>query len=347
MSEQNITNQTKLQNLWMREGVWYRSPFVQDFLKRARAQYPAPQNGNKAAWPDDEEGIGQNLAYFFTGNLLKIDKILCSLLSDQEAVDYLSQAREITVLDMACGAGTASVGFVDFIDRALNGGVIQRQTPLTISFLVNDLNEPCVAAARKSLDLVQRILHTRNRNILIGSVRPIAGSVSEVETYLRDSSAQFDLLFLCNAFDQILVYGNRVTEKNPHSVDPIARAQPCDRPALLASLFQKLGAFANTYFSRVVLLQESRHYSLISVALPDRSLKLTRTWMVQETDRPDVEKPTMNVRFGYCGCRYGFSNQKFSPTPELQPLETQELPVAAFSDSATVEWFDEELSVND
>lgn len=175
-------------------------------------------------------------------------------------------------------------------------------------------------------------------------MREFAGSVSEVETYLRDSSGQFDILFLCNAFDQILVYGNRITEKNPFTSDPIAHAHPCDRPALLASLFQKLGAFTNTYFSRVVLLQESRHYSLISVALPDRSLKLTRTWMVQETDRPDVNKPTMNVRFGYCGCSYGFSNRNFSSTPELQPLLGQNLHTSSFSeDSSTPNCLDELL----
>lgn len=27
----------KLESLWMRSGAWYRSPFIREFLKRARA----------------------------------------------------------------------------------------------------------------------------------------------------------------------------------------------------------------------------------------------------------------------------------------------------------------------
>ena len=102
--------------------------------------------------------------------------------------------------------------------------------------------------------------------------------------------------------------------------DPIASASPCNRPALLAGLFQQLGAHANPLFSRAVLMQESRHCHLISVALPDRDLKVTHTWMTQETDRPDVATPTMNVRFAYCGYRYGFSRESLSAVQEMLPL---------------------------
>lgn len=52
MSDQE-SRQAVLENLWVQEGVWRRSTFVRDFLKRARAQYPIPQNGSKAAWPED------------------------------------------------------------------------------------------------------------------------------------------------------------------------------------------------------------------------------------------------------------------------------------------------------
>jgi hypothetical protein len=46
-----------LENLWTKNGAWRRSSFVRDFLKWARGQYPIPQSGEKAAWPEDEEGI--------------------------------------------------------------------------------------------------------------------------------------------------------------------------------------------------------------------------------------------------------------------------------------------------
>jgi hypothetical protein len=79
MSDQ-ASKQDSLKSIWMRDQVWYRSGFFKEFLRVARAQYPIPQNGAKAAWPADEEGIAQNLSYFFTGHSLKIAKILCSLL---------------------------------------------------------------------------------------------------------------------------------------------------------------------------------------------------------------------------------------------------------------------------
>ena len=331
MSEQ-ASRQNMLENLWMQEGVWRRSTFARDFLKRARAQYPIPQNGSKAAWPEDEEGIAQNLSYFFTGHLLKINKILCTLLGDEESINYLSQAREITVIDMACGAGMASVGLIDFIQQAMKDGIIQREAPLTVHFVLNDLNEPCVAAARKSIELVRQMLASKDRQLHIGSVHGYTGSVSGIVPFIKETQTRaFDLYFFCNAFDHVLMYGHKALEKDPQCSDPIAHARPCDRPALLAKLFQQLGTYANPYFSRNVLMQESRHCHLISVALPDRELKVTHTWMNQETDRPDVETPTMNVRFGYCGCKYGFSNRNFSSTPELQPLSGQDLFASSFS----------------
>lgn len=243
---------------------------------------------------------------------------------------------------MACGAGIASVALIDFIHQLIKSGIIQRQSPLTISFVLNDLNESCVTAAGKSLQLVKQILLSTNRNIMIGSVMQCTGSVSEVLPFLRDSSfCCFNFLFLCNAFDQILVHGHRALEKNPYSTDPIVHARPCDRPSLLADLLQQLGVYSDSYFSRVILLQESRNFPLISVTLPSHHLRITRTWMVQETDRPDVDKPTLNVRFGYFGGRYGFTNKNFCHTPELLPFISPEIPVASFTDDSMSQWFDE------
>ncbi len=52
MIDQNA-NSNDLERLWMHDGVWYRSGFARKFLKRARAQYPTPRDGSKAAWPED------------------------------------------------------------------------------------------------------------------------------------------------------------------------------------------------------------------------------------------------------------------------------------------------------
>lgn len=83
-------------------------------------------------------------------------------------------------------------------------------------------------------------------------------------------------------------------------------------------------------------MQESRHSHLISVALPDLALKVTHTWMTQETDQSDVETPTMNVRFGYCRCKYGFSNQSFSFVPKLQSLQGQDLYASSFAEELSI-----------
>jgi hypothetical protein len=320
MSDQ-MPKQNPLENLWVHDQVWYRSDFFKAFLKAARSQYPIPQNGTKAAWPEDNEGIAQNLSYFFTGHSLKISKILCSLLGNEEAIHYLSQTREITVIDLACGAGMASISFLDFLHQTLKAGIIKRQSPLIVSFFLNDLNEPCVAASRKNLELIRKILVKRSHSIQIASIQDYTGSISEVVPIIRETlTAPFDLLFFCNAFDHVLMYGHKAIEKNPQCTDPIAYARPCDRPALLADFFHQLGGLANPYFSRVVLMQESRHCHLISVSLPDREIPVTYSWMTQETDRPDIETPTLNVRFAWCGCRYGFPDTGGSSALELRPL---------------------------
>lgn len=51
------------------------------------------QDGTKAAWPEDEEGIAQNLTYFFTGHSLKMNKIFCAVLGDEGSINYLSFSR--------------------------------------------------------------------------------------------------------------------------------------------------------------------------------------------------------------------------------------------------------------
>ncbi|HUT24071.1 MAG TPA: hypothetical protein VM492_07005 [Sumerlaeia bacterium] len=335
--------QEALEKRWMRDKVWSRSLFVREFLVRARGQFPTPQNGNRAAWPEDEEGIGQNLTYLFTGHLLKISKILCSVLGDEESIRYLSQTGELTVIDMACGAGMASVGIIDFLNQAIKAGIVRRQTPLTVSFVLNDLNEPCVIAAKNALEIVRRILGVGNRQMQIGSVSAYTGSVSGIIPFIEETDSRpFDLLFFCNAFDHVLMYAHKALEKDPNCSDPIAHARPCDRPAFLAGLLQGLGAYANPMFSRSVLMQESRHCHLISVALPDRNLRVTHTWMTQETDPPDVSTPTMNVRFAYCGCRYGFPTMTLSATQEMLPLSSKQSSNTRYSDAATpIVFFDD------
>ena len=215
MSDQE-SKQNLLENLWIQKGVWRRSGFARNFLKRAR------------------------------------DKILCLVLGDEESIAYFSQAREITMIDMACGTGMASVGLIDFIQQAMKGGIIQREAPLTVHFLLNDLNEPCIAAAKKNVELIRQILAEKNRLLHIGSIHGCIGSISEIVPFIKEIQTQyFGLLFFCNAFDHVLMYGHKAIEKDPQCSDPIAHARPCDRPALLAKLFQQLG------LTRILIFHET------------------------------------------------------------------------------------------
>jgi len=331
------SEKSSLEKIWKEGGVWYLSAFLRAFLTQAKARYPRPASSEGAPWPSDEEGVAQNLTYLFPGHVLKLNKILCPILGDDESLHYLSQAREFTIVDLACGPGMASIATVDFLLQLLKSGILQRKTCLDLSFILNDLKTACLEAALENLNLVRKLLASEGQPLHIGRVDSFKGSLMEIQPFLERQRKTFDLLCFANAFDHVLIYGERVLEDDPTSSDPIARARPCDRPAMLADFFQQLGTHANPFFSRALFLQEWRYSPLMPIALPSRELKVVRTRMIQEVLRPDVEEKTMPVRFCYSGCRYAFAQNYFPPRQELQSLPTLEDVTSYFMDEGSVD----------
>ncbi len=310
-----------LDSVWCQDGVWYVSSLIRSFIKQASTKYPRPYSSDEAACPQDEVSIAQNLTYLFPGHLMKIQKGLCSVLGDDESLYFLSKSRDFTIIDLACGLGTASISALDFIFQIIRLNIIKRQTPLTVSFILHDLENKCTEAAVSHIDILRKMLYKFMRLVRIGNVETCSASISEVLPFLNELRHKtFNLMVMTNAFDQILIHGERALEVNPHCRDPIAYARPCDRPSLLGDLFNQLGVYSNSYFNRALLLQEWRYAPLIPVCLPSKQLQVVRTWMVQETIRPDCDYATMKVRFGYCGFHYGYSDSRLAGHPVPQPL---------------------------
>lgn len=140
-----------LESLWRKDGAWRLSPLVLEILHDARQLYPRPTERGDAPWPSDARSIGQNLAYLLPGHMVKITKVHCRLLGDTESLDHIRRTDRLTVLDLACGPAMASVATVDFLHQILESGVLSRETPLTVSFLLNDLKPACVQAAQRIL----------------------------------------------------------------------------------------------------------------------------------------------------------------------------------------------------
>lgn len=229
----------------------------------------------------------------------------------------------------------ASVATVDFLYQILRSGVLSRVTPLTVSFILNDLKPACVRAALRILQIVARKVGASGLPLRIGPVEGFVGSIMETLPHLqRAGRPTFDLVCFSNAFDHVLIYGEEALKENPSCADPIASARPCDRPSLLAGFFAALGRYANPAFSRALFLQEWRYSPLMPIALPSRDLKVIRTRMIQRVYRPDIEGETMPVRFCYCGCRYGFPQDRFCPELQLLPLPGLDEAESYFSEDA-------------
>lgn len=319
--DSNATDSRAFEQLWVRDGAWRLSPFVLDILREAKRFYPRAAERGNAPWPSDDESIGQNLTYLFPGHLMKISKVYCRLLGDEQSLNHLTEANQLTVVDLACGPAMASVATIDYLVQLLRSGLLTRRTPLTVSIVLNDLKPACVRAASRILRITKRLVASSGVPLRIGSIESFVGSVLEVAPlFQRSSRSVFHLLCFSNAFDHVLIYGEEALKENPSCSDPIASARPCDRPALLADFFVTLGRYVDPAFSRALFLQEWRYSPLIPIALPSRDLKVIRTRMTQGVYRPDVQEETMPVRFCYCGCQYGYPPDRFSPTPQLLPL---------------------------
>jgi SAM-dependent methyltransferase len=328
--------QGDLESRWKRGNVWRLSPFVRTFLKKAKARFERPSGPTGAPWPNDDEGVAKNLTYLFPGHLMKMNKVMCQVLGDEESLRYLSQTDEFIVLDLACGPGMASIATLDFLIQAFRAEKIDRESPLTVSFCLNDLKKPCVEAAIANLRLAAEMLRKETANVQVGSVDACAGPLTEVVSLMTaESRRSFDLICFSNAFDHVLIYGERVLLDYPTSKDAIAHARPCDRPKLLAEFLQGLGQWSNPFFSRAIFLQEWRHSPLMPIALPSRDLKVVKTMMEQEAVRPDVEKETLYTRFAYAGCRYGYSLENGRAIPTLQTLPIYQDWQSAFSEEGT------------
>jgi len=320
--ENKLLNKTKLDHLWLRDGVWYFSDFIRNFRKRVLKEYPDAEWTTRAKEPQDLSTIAQNLIYLFPGHVLKISKALSTVLADEEALTFLSQTREIVILDLACGAGTASIGVLDFILQLLKGKIIERKIPLRISVILNDIEPNCVKASQRHFGILGELLRNYNVPLTVGTIETCSASISNVLSFLKTQSSlrKFHFMVMAHPFDPILYHAEKALEIDPQCSDPIVHARPCDRPGILGDFYMNLGESADPYFSRALLVQENRYCPLLPICVPSSDLKVIRTCMEQEALRPDCPTKTLAVPFGYCAFKYAFNPKNLTRYPSPQPL---------------------------
>lgn len=317
MVEEIIDNE-KLYSIWKKDGIWNLSDLMTNFRSRILKIYPRSDSPENAQHPSDRESIGKNIEYLFPSHVMKIQKALCTMICDKESFDYFSQTGNITILDLACGAGTASFAFVDFIIGLIKQGFVQRKYTLSIKIVFQDIEMNCVQSAENHAKILNDSLRQQSNVFQISAEDSLPCSLIETLKLINNSRIRFfDLILFSNAFDQVLIHGEKALEIIPACSDPIAHARPCDRPAILGDFWNSLGRYANPYFSRVLLLQENRYSPLMPISLPSQGLKVIRTSMIQKTIRPDYSGETMIVPFAFCGYKYCYSNKGITnyPTP--------------------------------
>jgi hypothetical protein len=332
----------KPENLWIKDGVWHFSKFIRDFRTKVLKYYPDEQWTTKAKEPQDVNTIAQNLIYLFPGHVLKIPKALYTVFEDEEAMTFLSETDKIVILDLACGAGTASIGVVDFILQQLKEGTISRKSPLKLSFIFNDIEPNCVKSTKKHFGIINDLLSEHKDFLRIGTIETCAASISEVISFLKNKSKlkRFNLMVMAHPFDPILYHAERALEVDPDCKDPLIHARPCDRPKILGDFYIELGRCADPYFSRALLVQENRYCPLLPICLPSKDLKVIRALMIQEAMRPDCPTDTMKVPFGYCGFEYGYPAKRVSRYPVPQPLSHMEDMQNCFEESVSEDYED-------
>lgn len=307
--------------------TWRHSNLIRSLRKTALAEYSPVTTRNGAAWNRDRNAVASNMTFFFPGNVLCMQNALSFILGDEESHQFLETTGELTILDLACGPATASIATVDFLVQLLRHRLLERRSALRVNFILHDLHAASIRAAERNIAILRRLLSGSFSEVQVGNVQSSIGSISEIMPVLNTSSPKrFEVMILANAFDQILIHGDAVLEEDPTSTDALAHARPCDRPHLLAELIDSIGAYANPFFSRALLLQESRYANLIPLCLSLSDLEVTRTSIAQATVRPDIEQPTFYSPFGFCGfCyRYGANGANAPNRPTARPLDILE-----------------------
>jgi hypothetical protein len=240
-------------------------------------------------------------------------------MADVETMSYMESCGEFCILDVGCGIGTATIAFVDFIDKAIAHGIVKRKTPLKIKPILLDLYPETIEAAKQMLHDMNTCLPAHSSALQVMDATAYPCSLFQTPGILEQNRHHlFDFMMITNVFNQALLEECPL----PNLLSDRVRGsdtRPCDRPKAFGDMLACVGKNANPLFSRALLLQESRYAHLIGVTLPSPDIEVVHTSMQQKPICPDVKEETMAVPFGYACYKYQYTNRSWG-MPEMLRL---------------------------
>lgn len=153
----------------------------------------------------DDRLMAAYLAYFLPSNLLKVNKPLCEL-NLHPAIDLLSDSGgKLSVLDLGCGPGTATLGLINFLAQRE-----PREGPLSLNLMAADNTQQCLHEA--SL-MTRRLWNAYSKKLPENqladlTVRTVKLDMTQVKVGL--GRERFDLIILANSIGETLSDNSRV-----------------------------------------------------------------------------------------------------------------------------------------
>lgn len=153
----------------------------------------------------DDRLMAAYLAYFLPSNLLKVNKALSELMLHPAVDQFTDCGGKLSVLDVGCGPGTATLGLINFLAQ-----LEQREGPLSLNLMAADNTQQCLDEAslmpRRLWNAYSEKLPENRLADL--TVRTVKLDMSKINEGL--CGERFDLIILANSIGEILADNSRV-----------------------------------------------------------------------------------------------------------------------------------------
>ncbi len=151
----------------------------------------------------DDRLMAAYLAYFLPSNLLKVNKALSELMLHPAVDQFTDCGGKLSVLDLGCGPGTATLGLINFLAQ-----LEQREGPFSLNLMAADNTQQCLDEAslmpRRLWNAYSEKLPENRLADL--TVRTVKLDMSQINEALFGE--KFDLIILANSIGETLSADN-------------------------------------------------------------------------------------------------------------------------------------------
>ena len=168
-------------------------------VKQLSDYFTKKQEERPQFYLEDKDLMAAYLAYFLPSNLLKINKPLLELTNHSQGNLLSPSGKKMSILDLGCGPGTASLGVINFL---ANGQVFEKEIELSITAADN---------TQQNIDeaniMMRRLWEAYSDNLSARNITSLTTKCLKLD--MRDSGRQlenekYDLVILSNSIGETL-----------------------------------------------------------------------------------------------------------------------------------------------